>query len=92
MAIVGATGLVVAAVAAGITAVVGRASDVWDALLAAAWIIDAVLAGVATVYLVITVVPWGVYRRRRAELDAAGAEAMGEFQARSTLSHHDDPD
>ncbi|WP_274535260.1 hypothetical protein [Pseudofrankia asymbiotica] len=40
----------------------------------------------------ITVVAWGVYRRRRAELDAAGAEAVGEFHAHLTVARRDDTD
>jgi uncharacterized BrkB/YihY/UPF0761 family membrane protein len=93
MAAFGTFGMVVAAAAAGILAVIGsRAPAAWKALVSAAWILDAVAAGVAVLYLLVTLVAWLVYRRRRADLDAASAEVVGEFHARIANLHRDDTD
>ncbi len=91
MAVYGAFGLVVAAAAAGMLAVIGsRVPAAWMALVSAAWIADLVLAAVAVLYLLVTLVAWLVYRRRRPELDAAGAEVVGELRARIANLHRDD--
>lgn len=92
MAVYGAFGLVVAAAAAGILAVVGsRIPAAWKALVNAAWILDAVAAGVAVLYLLVTLVAWLVYRRRRPDLDAVGAEIVGELHARIANGRRDGP-
>jgi hypothetical protein len=93
MAVHGTFGLVVAAAAAGILAVVGsRAPAASKALVSAAWVADAVLAAVAVLYLLVTLAVRLVYRRRRADLDAAGAEIVGELNARIGNLHRDDTD
>ena len=51
-------------------------------LTAIAWGLVIVLAMVAGLGLLITGVEYLVYRRRRADLDAAGAEVIGELYAR----------
>ena len=93
MAVYGAFGLVVAASAAGMLAVIGsRVPAAWTALVSAAWIGAVVLAAVAVLYLLVALVAWFVYRRRRPDLDAAGAEIVGEFHARIANRHRDDTD
>jgi hypothetical protein len=42
--------------------------------------------------LLVTVAAWGLYRRRRADLDAASAEAVGELHARIADLRRDEPD
>ena len=56
--------------------------DRFHTVAAVAWWIDIVLLLVSTLGVVMTLVLYLIYRRRRAELDAAGAEAIGEFRAR----------
>jgi hypothetical protein len=83
MAVDGLIGLGVAAVAAG--ALLALDEDlhgkfgwwVW-----AVWIAVAVLAGIGLICLAAALVCAVVYRRRRADLDAAGAEAAGELRAK----------
>jgi len=48
-------------------------------------------AGVAVLYLLVTLVAWLVYRRRRPDLDAAGAEIVGELHARIANVRRDGP-
>jgi MFS family permease len=92
MAVYGLTGLVGAAVAAGLLAVLySGANDSWEALETAAWIADAVLATLAVLNLLVTLLAWRVYRWRRVDLDAAGAEAVGELHARIANVRRDDP-
>jgi uncharacterized membrane protein len=75
---------------AGVLAIVGsRAGDSWGGLFTAAWVVDAVCAAVAVVYLLVTLAAWAVYRRRRGDLDAEGAEAVGEMHARTANRHRD---
>jgi hypothetical protein len=50
-----------------------------------------VLTTLAVLYLLVTLAAWRVYRRRRADLDAAGAEVVGELHARSADLRRDDP-
>jgi uncharacterized membrane protein YdbT with pleckstrin-like domain len=89
----GTFGLVIAAAAAGSFAVVGsRVPTAWTALVSANWILDAVAAGVAVLCLLVTLVAWLVYRRRRPDLDAARAEIVGELHARIANLHRDDTD
>jgi hypothetical protein len=85
-------GLVIAA-AAGILAAIGsRAPAAWKAPVSAAWILDALLAAVAVLYLLVTLLAWLAYRGRRPDLDAAGAEIVGELHARIANLHRDDTD
>jgi hypothetical protein len=51
-----------------------------------------VLTAVAVLYLLVTVAAWALYRRRRADLDAAGAEAVGELHARIANVRRDNAD
>jgi hypothetical protein len=60
--------------------------------MSAAWVTDAVLAAVTVLYLLVTLVAWLIYRRRRPDLDAAGAEIVGELHARIANLHRDDTD
>jgi hypothetical protein len=60
--------------------------------VSAAWILDVVLAAVAVLYLLVTLVASLVYRRRRPDLDAAGAEVVGELRARIANLHRNDTD
>jgi hypothetical protein len=53
------------------------------------WGLVIVLAVVSGIGLTITGVQYLAYRRRRPDLDAAGAEAIGELYAR-LHRHHDD--
>lgn len=46
------------------------------------WVMVVTLAGLGLLGMAITGVQYLVYRRNRAELDAEGAEVMGEFAAR----------
>jgi hypothetical protein len=86
--------MAVAAAAAGILAVVGSrvTPPVGEALVSAASVLDAVAAGVAVLYLLVTLVAWLVYRRRRPDPDAAAAEIVGELRARIANLHRDDTD
>jgi hypothetical protein len=94
MAVYGTFGLVTAAAAAGSFAVVGsRVPAASTAPVSAAWIAAVVLAaGVAALYLLVTLAAWLVYRRRRPDIDAAGAEIVGELHARIANLHRDDTD
>ncbi len=88
----GLIGLVIAAVAGGVIAIAaGIAGGAWGALVTAAWIADGLLAAVS-VGEPAGHAGWcgGVYRRRRAELDAAGAEVVGEFHARIANRRRED--
>jgi hypothetical protein len=83
MAVNGLIGLVIAAIGAGVTATVAsRANGASGSLVTAAWIAVVAVAAVACLHLLITLPFWRIYRRQRAELDAAGAEAVGEMHAR----------
>lgn len=91
-AVRGVAGLVFTAAAAGVLALIGgRLEDASTVLWRLAWIADAVLGGVSLLTLAVTAVMWLVYRRRRAELDAEGAEIVGEFKARLALRRRDHP-
>ncbi|MEJ3741748.1 hypothetical protein WEI85_00400 [Actinomycetes bacterium KLBMP 9797] len=83
MAVMCLTGAALAGVAAGVLALLGSLSgDRHRGLLRAAWAADIVTFAVALIGLLITFVIYLIYRRRRAELDAAGAEVYGELRAR----------
>jgi len=89
----GLVGLLVAGVAAGIMAFLdSRAGSAWGGVVTVVWIADGVLAAIAVLYLLVTVVGWGLYRRSRADLDAAGAEAAGELRARIANLRRGDAD
>lgn len=82
MTAIGAIGLLVDAVAAGIVLIIADVAEAgW--LTRIAWVAVAMLLVVCLIFLAATAVFWAVYRRRRADLDAAGAEAVGEFLART---------
>jgi hypothetical protein len=83
MAVDGVVGLGVAAVAAGVLLAVDQDLEGQFAWLVwAVWIAIAGLAGIGLLCLAASVVCTAVYRRRRADLDAAGAEAAGELRAK----------
>jgi len=92
MASYGVIGLLVASAAAGIMAISDRSGGESSAAFTAAWIADGALAAVALVYLLVTFVAWGLYRRKRADRDAAGAEAVGELRARIANIRGDNAD
>lgn len=86
-------GLVFTAVAAGVLVLLrwrfeGEPAVLWQVV----WIADAVLGGVSLLTLAAAGVMWLVYRRRRAELDAAGAELDGERKMRAVMRRWDDAD
>jgi hypothetical protein len=78
------TGAVLAVLAAGAVAVLlwllGDGSH--HTLAVAVWGLVIALAVVSGIGLMLTGVEYLLYRRRRAELDAAGAEVIGEWHAR----------
>jgi MFS family permease len=91
-AIYGIGGLFFTAAAAGVLLLIGQlAGDAPAALWRLVWIADAVLGAVSLLFLAVTAVMWLVYRRRRAELDAQGAEIVGEFKARLATRRRQDP-
>jgi hypothetical protein len=93
MASYGLFGLLIAAGVAGITAIVNsRADGAWGCLVTAAWIADGVLAARHGARPAGHGGRVGLYRRRRAGLDAAGAEAVGELHARIANLRRDKPD
>lgn len=49
--------------------------------MTAAWTADAVLATLAVLNLLVTLLAWRVYRRQRGDLDAPGAEVVGQLHA-----------
>jgi hypothetical protein len=92
LAIYGAFGLFFTAAAAGVLVVIGSlVGDAPAGLGRLVWIADAVLGGVSLLTLAATAIMWLVYRRRRAELDAQGAEIVGEFKARLAARRSQDP-
>ncbi|GAA3292687.1 hypothetical protein GCM10020218_068080 [Dactylosporangium vinaceum] len=79
------TGLAVVLAAAVTTVLIlqvadGTAAPAW--LIRTLWVVGSFAVTVSLVGLLLTLVRWLVYLRRRAELDAAGAEAVGEVYAR----------
>jgi hypothetical protein len=76
------TGAALAAAAAGVLALLGAVGDQHRGLLRAAWVLDIATFAVAAIGLLITLILYRIYLRRRADLDAAGAEAYGELRAR----------
>ena len=88
----GVGGLFCTAASAGVLVLMRRlAGDAPAALWRLVWIADAVLGAVSLLTLAVTAVMWLVYRRRRAELDAQGAEISGEFKARLAVRRRQDP-
>jgi hypothetical protein len=79
------TGLVVVPAAAGTTFLSGQATGMPTApawLMRVLWIVGAFAVTVSAAGLARVLVRCLVYLRRRAELDAEGAHAMGEINAR----------
>lgn len=79
-----AVGVVGAALVAGFNLVVlpvlvGAPGGVLGTVV---WVMALVLAGTGMLGMAVTGVQYLLYRRNRAELDAAGAEVMGELAAR----------
>ena len=67
--------LVVAA--AVVLAIVGdRTGEAWSGLVTVAWVVAAVGAAVAVLYLLVTLVAWAVYRRRERATRRPGAEIV----------------
>ena len=78
-----ATGVIMAVLGAiAVAILVPLLGEAHHTLTVVAWGLVIVLALVSGVGLTLTGVEYLVYRRRRAELDAAGAEVIGEFHAR----------
>jgi hypothetical protein len=78
-----ATGVVIAVVAAVLIRWQTAGLDgQFRTLTTVVWLVDIVLLLVSALGAVITVILYLVYRHRRADLDAAGAEALAEFRAR----------
>jgi len=91
MAIHGAAGLIVAAGAAGVLALIDtQAGDSYDGISRIAWYGVATVVGLSLLTLLLTLAGWIRYRRHRPDLDAAGAEAIGELYARMANARHDD--
>lgn len=89
-----ATGLFVVLAAAVATVLVfqvtdGSSASAW--LLRALWIVGSLAVTVSLTGLVLTLVRWLRYLHRRADLDAAGAEAVGELYARLANRRHREP-
>ncbi|WP_203706100.1 hypothetical protein [Asanoa iriomotensis] len=83
LAIHGAVGLFVAFCAAGVLAFLNiQADDGPGWLIGLTWYAVGAIAVLALLTLGVALVGWLVYRRRRAQLDAAGAEVIGELYAR----------
>lgn len=80
------TGIVIALLgAAMILWIAGRFKGRYNVLVTVVWMVDIAAFLVAAIGLLITLIMYLVYRRRRADLDAAGAEVDGEFRARLHL-------
>ena len=80
-----ASGLVVVAAAAETTLLIGQVTDLSAApgwLMRALWIVGAFAVTVSLAGLATVLVRWLAYLRRHAELDAEGAEHIGEINAR----------
>jgi hypothetical protein len=78
-----ATGVVFAVVAAVLIRwQTAGLDDQFRVLTTVVWLVDIVLLLISALGVVITLVLYPVYRHRRADLDAAGAEALAEFRAR----------
>ncbi|MEV4706823.1 hypothetical protein [Actinoplanes sp. NPDC049316] len=91
LAVHGAVGLVIAFCAAGVLAFLGfQAGDGPGWLIGLTWYAVGAVAVLALLTLGVALVGWLVYRRRRADLDAAGAEVIGEFHARMANRRRDD--
>ncbi|MEU4243981.1 hypothetical protein [Actinoplanes sp. NPDC026619] len=84
MAIRGISGLVMTALGAGGTRVIGSAFDGSPppALMRAIWILWSVLGTVSLLHLALALIFWLIYVLRRRHLDAARAEVIGEMKAR----------
>jgi hypothetical protein len=83
MAVYGTLGLIIAGMAAAVTTLVGRAGGgAWPGLVPVVWAAVGILTGVSVADLVAAALLWRVYQRRRADLDAQGAEIDGERRAR----------
>lgn len=88
--IFGTVGLVVTAMAAGVLVLIGGRLDAAPAVVRQlVWIAVAVSGGISVLVLVVSAGRWRVYRRRRADLDAEGAEIMGELKARTARRRAD---
>jgi hypothetical protein len=87
----GSAGLILACGAAGIAAVLANRADDADAwIFRIAWYAVAAVASLSLLTILATRVGWMLYRRQRADLDAAGAEAVGELNARRANARRDD--
>jgi hypothetical protein len=83
MVITFVVGGVLAGVGARVLVLLGAIrGDQHGDLLRAAWVVDILAFAVAAIGLLTTFVRYRIYRRRRADLNAAGAEAYGELMVR----------
>ena len=73
---------VAAAAAAGLMALQPDLHGRLAWLVWAVWAAIGVLTGIGLFCLAVAAACWRVYQRRRADLDAAGAEAEGEIRAK----------
>jgi hypothetical protein len=84
-------GLVMAALMAAVTVVLSALSgNQFRTLTTVVWLVDLVLAIVSGLGLALSGLHYLWYRRHRAELDAAGAEVIGEFNARLSRRNSDE--
>jgi hypothetical protein len=77
------TGLIAAGVGAGgLLLLQGSLREAHPTVVEVGWWLDRALATIAGLGLALTAARYLRYRRRRADLDAAGAEVLGEFLER----------
>ena len=90
----GLTGLALAVLTGGAFLAINAMIGVQDPgmLVRLVWIIWLIFGGVSAVHLVLAAVLWAVYLNQRADLDAQGAEAVGEARARMEVVRRDDGD
>jgi hypothetical protein len=67
-----------------------QAGDSGDGISRIAWYGVGAVVGLSLPSLLLALAGWIRYRRRRADLDAAGAEAVGELHARMANAGRDD--
>jgi uncharacterized BrkB/YihY/UPF0761 family membrane protein len=95
LAVLGVVGLVFVIVATALVLVLNKGGEaagsslhVW--FVRALWIAIALLSVISLATLALSGIFWVVYQWRRADLDAAGAEASGELKTRLAYLRSDD--
>ncbi|MDG4795380.1 hypothetical protein [Micromonospora sp. WMMD1082] len=85
----GVVALAAAVANAGILTVLDAViGDSASTMMTLVWILNAAWAAVAVIYLLLVAVEWLLYRRRRAHLDAVGAEVVWEILTK--MAYHRD--